>query len=78
MGAPKKLRKQLVKKLRECARQAGVEQVRDDASREKVRKMAKAILAKAPASTVCEVKEALDEYEKTWMCGSHQAERCSH
>ena len=42
MEASKKLRKTLVKRRRECARQAGVEQVRDDASRKKVTKMANA------------------------------------
>ena len=67
MASSKKLRKTLVKRLRECARQAGVEQVRDDASRKKVTEMAKAILTKASASTVCQVKEAFAEYEKTWQ-----------
>ena len=66
METPKKLRKQLDKKLRCLARLASVEQVRADSSREKVQAMVRTIIAKGCASTVAQAKETFGEFEKTW------------
>ena len=59
-------RKNLVKELRAFARQAGVQQVRDDSSRATVEAMFQSLVASVAADTKSQATKVFDKYQSSF------------